>query len=153
MTVRHARAGIDDRWHKSVKLPDGSTKQERSSVYGKVTRWRVRWVVDGQEKTKSFARKPDAQEHLKAVLSDLHNPAPTRCEDSFQVVADRWIDTKSHKKPSTLAGYRSILNNIVLPQWSEVPIVNIDYESYSTWLGHLAKTGSQRGGPLEVSPS
>ncbi|WP_395310236.1 hypothetical protein V4U86_05285 [Mycobacterium sp. AMU20-3851] len=34
MTTRNERAGIDDRWHKRVKGPDGTMRTERSAVYG-----------------------------------------------------------------------------------------------------------------------
>ena len=44
VTTRNERAGIDDRWHKRVKESDGTMRTERSAVYGKVSRWRVRWV-------------------------------------------------------------------------------------------------------------
>ena len=57
MTARNQRAGIDDRWHKKVKGPDGKIHTERSVLYGQVTRWRVRWVDEsGRELTKVFDR-------------------------------------------------------------------------------------------------
>ncbi|RXR60693.1 integrase [Mycobacterium tuberculosis] len=62
MATRHQRAGIDDRWHKRVKGPDGNRRTVRSAVCGRVSRWRVRWVDGGgEEHSKSFQRKPDAQ--------------------------------------------------------------------------------------------
>jgi hypothetical protein len=65
VTTRHQRAGIDDRWTKRVKGPDGKMRTERSAVYGKVSRWRVRWVDGGgEERTKSFQRKPDARVYV-----------------------------------------------------------------------------------------
>ena len=59
--TRNPRAGLDDRWHKRVKGPDGAIRKERSAVYGKVARWRVRWVDDtGHEQTKVFRLKETA---------------------------------------------------------------------------------------------
>ncbi|MGC2379734.1 MAG: site-specific integrase, partial [Mycobacterium sp.] len=67
-TGRNQRAGIDDRWHKRVKGPDGKVHTERSPLYGKVTRWRVRWVDQtGHEHTKVFDRKPAAQAYLNKL--------------------------------------------------------------------------------------
>ena len=47
--------------------------------------------------------------------------------------------------------YRSILDTLVLPQWGEVPLKQIDYQAYSTWLGGLAVDGSQRGAAISAS--
>jgi hypothetical protein len=71
VTTRHQRAGIDDRWHKRVKGPDGKMRTERSAVYGKVSRWRVRSVDStGAERTKTFQRKPDARAYLNGLTAD-----------------------------------------------------------------------------------
>lgn len=59
--------------------------------------------------------------------------------------------TKGHRKPKTLAGYRSLLDTLVLPRWGSVPLKRINYEQYSTWLGSLATEGSQRGTALSAS--
>jgi hypothetical protein len=54
-------------------------------------------------------------------------------------VAEQWFTTKAHRKPKTLAGYRSLLDTIVLPRWADVPLKRIDYEQYSIWLGSLSR--------------
>jgi integrase len=155
MTTRNQRAGIDDRWHRRVKGPDGKIHTERSAVYGKVTRWRVRWVDDsGKEHTKVFDRKPDAQAFLNGLTADVQRGEyvdPAKSAETFGAVAEQWFTTKTHRKPKTLAGYRSLLDTIVLPQWGSVPLKRINYEAYSTWLGGLAVDGSQRGKGLSAS--
>jgi hypothetical protein len=35
---------------------------------------------------------------------------------------EQWFKTKQHRKPKTLAGYRSLLDTVVLPKWGEVPL-------------------------------
>jgi len=155
MITRHQRAGIDDRWHKKVKGSDGKVRKERSAVYGKVTRWRVRWVDDsGTEHTRVFERRPDAQAHLDGLTADIQRGAyvdPRKSAETFGSVAEQWFATKGHRKPKTVAGYRSILDILVLPKWGEVPLKQIDYQTYSTWLGGLAVDGSQRGTALSAS--
>jgi integrase len=155
MTTRHQRAGIDDRWHKKVKGSDGKIRKERSAVYGKVTRWRVRWVDDsGREHTRVFERRPDAQAYLDGLTADIQRGAyvdPHKSAETFGSVAAQWFATKGHRKPKTVAGYRSILDTLVLPKWGEVPLKQIDYQAYSTWLGGLAVDGSQRGTALSAS--
>ena len=155
MTLRHQRAGIDDRWHKRVKGPDGETRTERSAVYGKVTRWRVRWVDDSRnEHSKVFDRKPDAQAFLNGLTADVQRGDyvnPRKAGATFGDVAEQWFETKSHRKPKTLAGYRSLLDTIVLPKWKDVPLKAIDYQSFSTWIGSLSVDGSQRDTALSAS--
>jgi integrase len=153
--TRNERAGIDDRWHKRVKEPNGTMRTERSAVYGKVSRWRVRWVDStGAERTKSFQRKPDAQAYLNGLTADVQRGEyvdPRRSAETFGSVAEQWFATKQHRKPKTVAGYRSLLDTVVLPTWADVSLKRIDYESYSTWLGGLSVDGGQRGTGLSAS--
>ena len=126
MTTRNERAGIDDRWHKRVKAPDGAMRTERSAVYGKVSRWRVRWVdASGAERTKSFQRKPDAQAYLNGLTADVQRGEyvdPRKSAETFGSVAEQWFATKQHRKPKTVAGYRSLLDTVVLPKWESVQL-------------------------------
>ncbi|BBY31498.1 tyrosine-type recombinase/integrase [Mycolicibacterium sediminis] len=155
MITRNERAGIDDRWHKRVKAPDGTTRTERSAVYGKVSRWRVRWVDStGSERTKSFQRKPDAQAYVNGLTADVQRGEyvdPRKSAETFGSVAEQWFATKQHRKPKTVAGYRSLLDTVILPRWEDVPLKRLDYESYSTWLGALSVDGGQRGTGLSAS--
>ena len=59
--------------------------------------------------------------------------------------------TKNHRKPKTVAGYRSLLDTVVLPKWDEVPLKSISYKTYSAWLSGLAIDGSQKGTGLSAS--
>ncbi len=64
----------------------------------------------------------------------------------------RWpFATKQHRKPKTVAGYRSLLDTVVLPKWESIQMKRLDYESYSTWLGSLSVDGGQRGAGLSAS--
>lgn len=132
-------------------------RQERSAVYGNVKRWRVRWVDEsGNERTKVFERKPDAQNFLNGLTADVQRGEyidPRKSSESFDSVAEQWFLTKqgARRKPKTLAGYRSLLDTLVLPRWGGVPLKSINYEQYSTWLASLAVDGSQRGTGLSAS--
>jgi integrase len=153
--VRNQRAGIDDRWTRRVKGDDGKMTSVDSPLKGKVTRWRVRWVDEqGREHSRSFARKPDAQAFLNKLTADVHRNEyvdPRKSAETFRSVAELWFQTKSHRKPKTIAGYRSLLDTLVLPQWGDVPLKRIDYQGYSTWLGSLSVNGSQKDEPLSAS--
>jgi integrase len=149
MTTRHNRAGIDDRWFRKVKTDEGM-KIVPSPLHGSVKRWRVRWVAGGVEKTKVFDRKPDAQKHLNKVLQEIANGA-VYSRESFGAVAEAWFATKSHRKPKTIAGYRSLLDTIVLPRWGTVELSDINYENYTAWLGSLSTAPSKRRTGLSAS--
>jgi len=155
VVTRNQRAGIDDRWTKRIKDPNGRMITVDSPLRGKVTRWRARWVDgEGREHAKVFKRKPDAQAFLNKVTADIERGdyiSPRAGGETFGVVAEQWFKTKGHRKPKTLAGYRSLLDIIVLPRWGEVPLKGITYESYSQWLGTLAVDGSQKGTALSAS--
>lgn len=149
MTLRHSRAGIDDRWTRKIKTDQGM-KTVQSPLYGKVTRWRVRWVIRGQEHTRVFDRKPDAQKHLNKVLLDIQS-GQYASKESFGAVSELWFQTKSHRKPKTIAGYRSLLDTVVLPRWATVELGDMNYENYSSWIGSLSTDLSGRKNGLSAS--
>ena len=72
--TRNRRAGVEDRWTKTVRraLPDGNSTTESvpSRLHGKGLRWRARYVDDdGREHAKGFSRKADAQSWLNGVVA------------------------------------------------------------------------------------
>ena len=67
---RNRRAGVEDRWTKTVRLPDGTTEAAPSASHGKGLRWRARYVDDaGREHAKGFTRKSDAQAWLDTAIT------------------------------------------------------------------------------------
>jgi len=152
---RNERWGIEDRWTKRVKDEHGRTVTVDSDLKGKVARWRVRWVnEEGKECTKSFKRKPDAQQFLNDIAVKVQTgeyAAAKKGGELFSEVAEQWFMTKQHRKPKTVSGYRELLDNLVLPRWGDIPLRDISYEGYLQWLGGLATNGSRRGTPLSAS--
>ncbi|MGE2690083.1 tyrosine-type recombinase/integrase [Mycolicibacterium pulveris] len=68
--TRNRRAGVEDRWSKTVRLPDGTTETVPSAAHGKGKRWRARYVDDeGREHAKGFTRKSDAQAWLDTEIT------------------------------------------------------------------------------------
>ena len=82
---RNRRAGVEDRWTKTVRDEDGNTQKVPSTSHGKGLRWRARYVDDqGREHAKAFGRKADAQRWLDKQVSDQvtgtwTDPALSRC--------------------------------------------------------------------------
>ncbi|MFI5535332.1 tyrosine-type recombinase/integrase [Nocardia sp. NPDC051900] len=69
---------------------------------------------------------------------------PDRSGVLFSVVAEKWFATKKFRKPKTVAGYRSLLDTLVLPQWGSVPLRDIDFEDIQDWVVNLSESGSAR---------
>ena len=145
---RNRRAGVEDRWMKTVYEPDGTTKTVPSANHGKGSRWRARYVAkSGKEHAKGFKRKTDANQWLDKQVSDQVTGTwtdPKLSGQTFGVVAEKWIATKAMKAPKTVAGYRSLLDVVVLPRWADVPLRDIEFEDIQVWVSGLSVNGSTR---------
>ncbi len=110
--------------------------------HDKGMRWQARWVdKDGQERSRSFDRKALAQAHVTQVTTDLTVGTYVDQRSGsipFRVVSDEWLAAVGQKlKQSTIAGYRSELNNAVLPRFGDVPLTDIqhgDIQAWVTWM-------------------
>ena len=62
---RNRRAGVEDRWTKTVRDTDGNAQTVPSARHGKGMRWLARYVDErGREHAKAFTRKVDARRWL-----------------------------------------------------------------------------------------
>ncbi len=148
MSRRNRRAGVEDRWSKTVRDPDGTTRTEQSASYGQGSRWRARYVDDqGREHAKGFSRKVDAQQWLNKQVSDQVTGTwtdPALSGVTFGAMAERCISTKATRAPKTVAGYRSLLDTIVLPRWKDVPLREVSFDDLQVWISGLSADGSMR---------
>ncbi|MEU6833301.1 tyrosine-type recombinase/integrase [Nocardia beijingensis] len=154
-TRRNPRSGIEDRWYPTVVVTDPVTgakskKKEKSAErFGKGKRWRARYVdPNGVERSQSFDTKAEAQRWLDSDVTTKVVTGtwvdPDRSGVLFSVVAEKWFATKKFRKPKTVAGYRSLLDTLVLPQWGSVPLRDIDFEDIQDWVVNLSESGSAR---------
>lgn len=68
--TRNRRSGVEDRWTKRVRRPDGTTENVPSAGHGKGLRWRARYVdEDGKEHAKGFRTKIAAQSWLNGIVA------------------------------------------------------------------------------------
>jgi integrase len=160
---RSSRAGVEDRWHRPPKADEKvpyptdhagpgvwCTDAKHGTPATLVTtvrhdqglRWLARWVDhDGQEQSKAFPRKADAARHIAGVVTALTTGSyadPKRGAAAFATVAEPWFDSKSGLKPKTRAGYRSLLDVIVLPRWGQTPLRDITHADIQAWVHKLA---------------
>lgn len=135
-TKRNRRSGIEDRWMRR----DG----KKSTKYGQGSRYQARFVdYDGHEHIKVSSDRDELQSWLDQNTADLvtgkfvGKAAGTR---TVGQVAGEWMKHREHLKPKTVAGYRSLLDGLVLPTWENVTLADVDYAGVRAWV-----TAMQRG--------
>lgn len=147
---RNRRGGVEDRWTKTVRDEHGNTQAVDSVNHGKGSRWRARYVDEnGKEHAKGFSRKVDAQNWLNRQVSDQVTGTwtdPALSGVTFGAMAERWLSTKATRSAKTVAGYRSLLDTVVLPRWNDVPLRDVRFMTYKCglpgcrWTGRRAST-------------
>lgn len=152
---RNPRSGVEDRWYPTVVVIDPVTgarskKKEKSAErFGKGKRWRARYVdPNGVERSQSFDTKAAAQRWLDSDVTTKVVTGtwvdPDRSGVLFSVVAEKWHATKKLRKPKTVAGYRSLLDTLVLPRWGAVPLRDIEFEDIQAWVVAMSESGGYR---------
>lgn len=107
--------------------------------------WQVRYRdPSGRERARGFLRKSDAHRFAISVEADRLRGEWTDPRLSKTTVAEwseRWLLTKSHLKPKTLAGYESNLRAYVLPTFGEHQLRHIDRMAVEEWVAEVQATG------------
>jgi integrase len=139
------------------KLATGRWAEGQGKPRGVGKRWRG-WYVgdDAKPHTKRFRTEAEAElwanaERGKVVTNQWVSPDVGT--GTFRAVAEQWFTSKqgAQRKPKTMAGYRSILDTLVLPQWGDTPLKEITYGGLSAWIASLSVDGSQAGTALSAS--
>lgn len=170
---RAVRSGVEDRWHRparraeQVPTPldaadqsagiwcmDGRHGEPGTLVttlkHGKGKRWLARWVDnDGQERTKAFDRRGEADRHIRATVVSIETGTyadPRRSAVTFRTVADAWLKTKeaANRAPKTIGGYSGLLEVVILPKWGDDALGEITHEDLQTWLNWLSTSPEAR---------
>ncbi len=107
--------------------------------------WRVRYRDPlGRERSRSFARKADADRFMATVQADLIRgdwTDPRLSKIAVEEWSERWVRTKSHLKPKTLAGYRSNLQAHVIPAFGGYQLRHVDRMAVEEWITDLQASG------------
>jgi integrase len=107
--------------------------------------WRIRYRdPTGRERSRSFARKADAERFMATVQADLIRgdwTDPRLSRTTLGEWSQRWLRTKAHLKPKTLAGYRSNLRAHVLPTFGDYQLRHIDRMAVEEWIADLQASG------------
>jgi integrase len=112
-------------------------------------RWRARWRDPaGRQRTRSFARKVDAERFLLGVEDAKLRGAyvdPAAGKVNFGEWAERWYKTTAGLKPSTRHTYRQLLDYQILPTFEKATLAGVDMLLVREWLAALVEA--------ELSPS
>lgn len=107
-------------------------------------RWRARWrdPNTGKEKSQTFARRVDAELHIKAiegskVTGTYVDPAAGRI--TFGDYASEWLASRVHR-PSTAARVASDLRVHVLPHLGRRPLGAVRHTEVQGWVRMLSET-------------
>jgi integrase len=108
-------------------------------------RWRARYRdPSGRERSKSFARKVDAERFLVGIEDAKLRGAyvdPAAGRVPFSEWAERWYNTTATLRPSTRKDYGTLLKNQVLPAFGDMTLVAIDTLLVREWVAELVAGG------------
>jgi hypothetical protein len=99
------------------------------------TRWYARYRdPDGEQRTKTFDRRADAERYLTGVESSKLTGSyidPARARVTVGDWSVRWLDGQAHLKPSTYERYAGI-----------VRLADVTHAEVQRWVTQLSKTSS-----------
>ena len=107
--------------------------------------WRARYrAPDGKEHSRSFERKLDAERWLTERERERNRGEwvdPAMGKVTVAEWSVRYLRTKQHLKPYTLAGYSSLLRNQLLPAFGDIPLSRIQPIHVREWVAELQAAG------------
>jgi integrase len=122
----------------------GYVEDLKNSKHGQGrNRWRARWRDPaGRQRTRSFARKVDAERFLLGVEDAKLRGAyvdPAAGKVNFGEWAERWYKTTAGLKPSTRHTYRQLLDYQILPTFEKATLAGVDMLLVREWLAALVE--------------
>ncbi|WP_436492174.1 tyrosine-type recombinase/integrase [Actinokineospora sp. HUAS TT18] len=148
---------VQDRWYRNKKdengkfvfTASGRPVRERTDLYGKGMRYKVKYYVDGQEKSESF---PDKKlDRAKAFLAKMQTDVLTGTyldPDAGKITLDAY--TKSWRNGqsqdvNTVASVDSRLNGMIWPFFGkEIALDAITTDKVREWIAWMAATPRMR---------
>lgn len=139
-----------DLWTRPEKQPDGKTKRVPTARHGRGKRWLACWTdPDGNEKTKAFARKDDANDHWRDMESDRDRGDyrdPNAGKVAFGALAARWLDSVQ-VDPASQILWRQVHRLHVAAKFDKRRVGLIKPSEVAAFLAALSETH----GPSTVS--
>lgn len=118
-------------------------RQRRSDGTIGPVRWRVRYrTPEGGMRTRTFARKIDAERYCSGIEADLIRDEWCDPRSGRMTVAEfvesHYRRTTTNLEPTTLARDESYLRTHILPVFGAMPLASVDYLSCQAWVNELA---------------
>jgi integrase len=144
--MRNRRAGVEDRWYKTIRDEHGNTSTVPSATYGGGKRWRARYVdSDGREVAKGFTRKVDAQRWLDDATSAIVTGtyvAPGAGRATVEAMHLQWVGTFGHLKATTAAVRECTWAAHVRDTWAPMPVAEVQTSAVRAWVADMAAGGA-----------
>jgi integrase len=106
--------------------------------------WRARYrAPDGRERSRSFARKIDAERWLRDQEGRIDRGLwldPAAGMVPFGEYAEAWLAGRS-LAPKTVLGYRSLLRSRIGPAFGATPLARIAPDDVRAWVAGMAAEG------------
>ena len=139
---RNRRAGVEDRWTKTIRDEHGNLKKVPSARNGKGKRWMARYVDDeGNERSKAFDRKSDAQvwldSEVTAKLATGTYVAPRAGLITVGEMYASWSTTQGHLSLSTTKTRCSAWRNHVRQRWGQTSVVDVKTSAVKAWVTQM----------------
>jgi integrase len=107
--------------------------------------YRARYIdPNGQERSKSFSRKVDAERFVATVESGKLQGTwtdPTRGKVTFAAWLETWWTTAADLRPSTRARDEAYFSSLVLPRFGGTPLAAIRQPDIQAWVSELSARG------------
>jgi integrase len=127
-------------WYAKYRLPDGRQIQRKLGPA---------WTERGRPSAGYFTKRT-AEAWLRDVLDEARRgtlPGLVKTDVTFAEAADEWLRYVEHdrgRKPSTIAGYKALLNSQLLPIFGEKPIEAITTPEIEAWIGGVDRSPATR---------
>jgi integrase len=114
-----------------------------------ITKYRVGSYKHGRRKFKTFTNEKDAKAFAKALAKILRDKeynfpdADGKIVPTFKEASEKWFadHVETNCKPSSVEGYRGMLDNHVLPAFGEMPLDEITKDAVRAFCAGKKKDG------------
>jgi integrase len=137
---RNRRAGVEDRWVKTVRDPDGTTRTVPSARHGKGLRYLARYVDDhGREHSKACKHKGEAQRWLDGQVTALGTGTHVAPRDARLTVAEwceLWLKGYEVNRPNTVRNARFHIA-VINEAFGDRALTSIRPSEVKSWVSGL----------------
>jgi integrase len=123
-------------WYAKYRLPDGRQVQKKVGLA---------WTERGRPANGYFTKRT-AEDWLRDLLDQARRGTLPGMIQTGATFADacteflRYVTDDRQRKPSTIAGYESIIRAMLLPAFSEEPLESVTTTSIEQWLAGLPQS-------------